>query len=164
MLAFDDAHRRHRALREATRNESLRALADLSSTRNIELGLVEVGEEETTAGEKIGSFFEVLRYRVDELSFLDMFFTFERELERLREQISRGSGRRPPTAKRLAEYLRTRDFELADDYLILILERDRLAHGKSASAGPVAPVDLEKQILEGVLSIFAAAPAPNPAP
>jgi len=154
MSAFDDAHRRHRALREATKNESLRALAELSSTRNIELGLVEVGEEEATAREKIGSFFEVLRYRVDELSFLDMFLTFERELERLREQISRGSGRRPPVAKRLAEYLRRKDFELADDYLILKLERDRLAHGRSASPGPVVPVDLEKQILQGVLSIF----------
>jgi hypothetical protein len=159
MSDLDDAYRRHLMLRRLAEDESLRAMSEPNSDRNIELGLVDVGERIDTAAEKIAVFFEILGRRIDEFGFLDVFVTFEQVFEGVRRAKSKARGRRPPGAKGLHRHLRNIDVNLADDYEILLLERNGLAHGSLLSSPSRVPVDEEKQILERVLSIFSP-PAP----
>lgn len=152
MSLLDGAHRRHLVLKTLASEESVRAFADPSMPRHIELQIVEIGDDYSTARRKLEAFYEELGRRIDEVGFLDQFVAFEILLNSHRRRIGRRRGRRVPAAKNLAQYLRSIDRNLADDYELLKFERDEIAHGLLPIRPLIATVAEEKRILESVLA------------
>jgi len=77
MSLLDDAFRRHLVLKTLASEESIKAFADPSASRQIEHGIVQVGDDYSTARQKRETFYEELGRRIDELGFLDHFVAFE---------------------------------------------------------------------------------------
>jgi hypothetical protein len=152
MSLLGDAYRRHLVLKTLASEESAKAFADPSTPRHIELGIVELGDDYSTAKRKLEIFYEELGRRIDEVGFLDQFVAFETLLNHHRKRIGRRHGRRMPAAKNLAQYLRSIDRDLADSYELLKFERDEVAHGLLPIRPLVATVIEEKRILKSVLA------------
>jgi len=149
MPLLDDAYRRHLVLKTLAAEESVKAFADPSASRHIDLRIVELGDDYSTAKRKIETFYEELGRRLDEIGFLDQFVAFETLLN---DRRKRTRGRRVPAAKNLAQYLRSIDRGLADSYELLKFERDEIAHGLLPVRPLVATIIEEKQILESILA------------
>jgi hypothetical protein len=152
MSLLDDAYRRHLVLKTLASEESLRALANPSASRHLELGIVELGDDYSAARRKIETFYEELGRRIDEVGFLDQFVAFETLLTDHRKRIRRTRGPRVPAAKNLAQYLRRIHRDLADSYELLKFERNEIAHGLLPVRPLIATVIEEKRILESVLA------------
>ncbi len=152
MSLLDDAYRRHLVLKTLASEESARAFADPSASRHVEFGIVKLGDEYSTARQKIENFYEELGRRIDEVGFLDQFVAFETLLSDHRKRIRRHRGLRVPAATNLARYLRRIHQELADSYELLKFERNEIAHGLLPVRPLIATVIEEKQILENVLA------------
>ena len=84
--------------------ESAKAFADRSASRHIELGVVELDDDYSTAKRKIETFYEELGRKIDEFGFFDQFVAFETLLNEHRKRIGRARGRRVPVAENLAQY------------------------------------------------------------
>ena len=152
MSFLDDAYRRHLILKTLASEESAKAFANPSTSRQIDLGIVELDDDYSTAKGKVETFYEELGRRIDEVGFLDQFVAFEMLLNDVRKRIGSRRGRRVPTAKNLAQYLRPIDQDLADSYELLKFERDEIAHGLLPIRPLIATVIEEKEILGRVLS------------
>ena len=154
MSLLDDAYRRHLVLKTIAAEESLKAFTDPTASRHIDLGIVVLGDDYSTAKLKIETFYEELGRMIDEVGFLDQFVAFETLLNDHRKRIGRTRARRIPAAQNLARYLRPIDRDLADSYELLKFERDQIAHGLLPMRPLVATVIEEKQILERVLVVL----------
>ncbi len=78
MSLLDDAYRRHLVLKTLASEESARAFADPSASRHVEFGIVKLGDEYSTARQKIENFYEELGRRIDEVGFLDQLSRLKR--------------------------------------------------------------------------------------
>lgn len=83
MSLLDDAYKRHLVLKTLASEESVKAFANPSASRHIELGIVQLGDDYATAKRKIETFYEELGRRIDEIGFLDQFVAFETLLTRI---------------------------------------------------------------------------------
>jgi hypothetical protein len=152
MSLLDDAFRRYLVLKILADEESVKVFADPLALRHIDLLIVELGDEQTIAQQKLEAFFEELGRRMEETAFLDHFVAFETLLNALRITVRRRRGRRLPAAKGLAGYLKKIDVDLAEEYELVRFERNEIAHHVLSPRILVAPIDQQKTILERVLA------------
>jgi len=152
MSLLDEASKRHIVLKTLASEESAKAFADPAALRHVDLGIVELDDDYSTAKRKIETFYEDLGRRIDEVGVLDQFVAFEMLLNDRRQEIRNRRGRRVPAAKNLAQYLRSIDRDLAEAYELLKFERDEIAHGLLPVRPLIATVAEEKGILESVLA------------
>jgi len=149
MASLAEAFQRYQLIKTIAREERDRALKSPESPRNIQHGLVQIGELPGDALLKLTTFFDLLLNRIEHLGFLDVVSSFEDEFRvRIRRRSSPGSAsamrarvssflRRPskqqtlgamiPVLKLAVDRMSGTKLELIRD------ERNGIAHGRPPS-------------------------------
>jgi len=149
MASLAEAFQRYQLIKTIAREERDRALKSPGSPRNIQHGLVQIGELPGDALLKLTTFFDLLLNRIEHLGFLDVVSSFEDEFRvRIRRRSSPGSAsamrarvssflRRPskqqtlgamiPVLKLAVDRMSGTKLELIRD------ERNGIAHGRPPS-------------------------------
>ncbi len=150
MASLAEAFQRYQVIKTIAREERDRALKSPGSTRNIQHGLVQIGELPGDALLKLRTFFDLLLNRIEHLGLLDVVSSFEEEFRvqirnrrnpsranvKMRARISSFLGRPPrqqtlgtmiPVLKLAVDKVSGAKLERIRD------ERNGIAHGRPPS-------------------------------
>ena len=150
MASLAEAFQRYQVIKTIAREERDRALKSPESPRNIQHGLVQIGELPGDALLKLTTFFDLLLNRIEHLGFLDVVSSFEDEFRvRIRKRSSPGIASAKMRA-RISSFLRRPSKQQTLGAMIPVLklavdrvsgtklelirdERNGIAHGRPPS-------------------------------